>query len=278
MSNTVDKVITIAEAEVGYLEKSKHDYLKYGKSCLYDKMGYAGSDNYTKYGYEMNQIYPAVMDFPAYWCDTFVDWCFEKAYGVSNAKGLLGGNFDDYTKNSINLYKRKNAFFKRTETTPQIGDQIFFSKNDLFEGVHHTGLVTNVKNGIVYTVEGNTTNSNEVVRNGGCVASKEYQISDKRIYGYGRPKYDVEDVKLGWVKSDNNWYYRIGPNENAHGWYRIKNADGKTRWYHFRPNGKMDTGWIFVGGHKYYLEESGDLEGACYISDDFGAQHIWIVE
>ncbi len=40
----------------------------------------------------------------------------------------------------------------------------------------------------------------------------------------------------------------------------------------------MLTGWQTISGSKYYLEESGDLEGACYITDGSGAQHIWVAE
>jgi hypothetical protein len=183
------KVTSILLEEDGYLEKSKDAYSKYGVACLQDKKSYAGSDNYTKYGYDMHKIYPSVMDFPAYWCDSFVDWGFYKAYGVANAKGLLGGNFDDYTKGSINLYKSKNAFFLRGEKTPEEGDQVFFSKDGTFKGVHHTAYVYAVENGKVLTVEGNTTNSSEVVQNGGGVWKKSYSLSDTRIYGYGRPPY-----------------------------------------------------------------------------------------
>ena len=91
MANTVGKVIKVAEAEVGYLEKSAAAYKK-NPSVLNKKTEGAGVDNYTKYGRDMHAIYPAVMDFPAAWCDCFVDWCFQKAYGLSNAKKLLGGN------------------------------------------------------------------------------------------------------------------------------------------------------------------------------------------
>lgn len=85
-------------------------------------------------------------------------------------------------------------------------------------------------------------------------------------------------TKLGWIESNGKWYYRVSEGVNAHGWQRIKNADGKTRWYHFQSNGQMDTGWVTINGSKYYLEETGDLAGACYISDSSGAQHIWVVE
>ncbi len=39
----------------------------------------------------------------------------------------------------------------------------------------------------------------------------------------------------------------------------------------------MLTGWQTISGKKYYLEESGDLEGAMYASDADGAQSIMIV-
>ena len=50
MGNYASKVIAIALAEVGYLEKSAAAWEKYGKDCLYNKTAYAGFDNYTKYG------------------------------------------------------------------------------------------------------------------------------------------------------------------------------------------------------------------------------------
>ena len=196
MANFASKVIAIALAEEGYLEKSAAAWSKYGKDCLYNKTAYAGSDNYTKYGYEMHQIYPSVMDFPAYWCDCFVDWCFQQAYGTSNAKKLLGGDFDDYTKNSINLYKSKKAFFLRGEKTPLPGDQVFFTKDGTFAGVHHTALVIEVKNGYIYTIEGNTGAGSAVIANGGGVARKTYLMNSKTIYGYGRPPYDPEETEI----------------------------------------------------------------------------------
>lgn len=183
---TVDKVIKIATAEVGYLEKSKAAYKK-DTTCLDEKTRGAGSDNYTKYGRDMHKIYPAVMDFPAYWCDAFVDWCFYKAYGVSNAKKLLGGNFDDYTVASCQLYKNKKAL----DGTPKKGDQVFFTKNGQVSGCYHTGLVYKVDKTYFYTIEGNTSGASGVVSNGGGVAKKKYSISAyKGKVLFGHPKYD----------------------------------------------------------------------------------------
>ena len=178
MANTSDKVIHIALAEVGYLEKKSNKNLD-------AKTKNAGSDNYTKYGRDMHAVYPAVMDFPAYWCDCFVDWCFYKAYGTATAKSLLDGNFDDYTIASATMYKKKGAWYT---SGPKVGDQIFFKNAD--GTICHTGLIYKIANGYLYTVEGNTSSLPGVVANGGCVATKSYSLSYPRIAGYGRPKYD----------------------------------------------------------------------------------------
>lgn len=181
--NTPDILLKIAADEVGYLEKSKAAY-QADPNVLYDKTAGAGSDNYTKYGKEMHDIYPSVMDFPAYWCDAFTDWCAYKAYGISTAKSLLGGNFDDYTVSSAQMYKNHNAWYTKD---PLPGDQIFF-KNDT--RICHTGWVEKVENGRVYTIEGNTSDKNTLEPNGGCVARKDYPLNYNRIAGYGRPAYD----------------------------------------------------------------------------------------
>lgn len=186
---TSDLVINIAKAEVGYLEKKSN-------SQLDSKTANAGSANYTKYGRDMHAIYPSVMDFPAAWCDCFVDWCFYKAYGIANAKGLLGGDFNDYTVASAQLYKNKNAYIKKGQGVPKIGDQIFFNNGSR---ICHTGLVTKVTSTTVYTIEGNTSSAAGVVANGGCVREKSYSLNYSRIDGYGRPKYDVA-VKTETVK------------------------------------------------------------------------------
>lgn len=180
MANYASKVIDIALGEVGYLEKKSN-------SNLDSKTANAGSANYTKYGRDMHKLYPSVMDFPAAWCDAFVDWCFQKAYGVSNAKGLLGGNFNDYTPSSAQLYKNKGAW----GTKPRKGAQIFFKNSTR---ICHTGLVYDFDSKYVYTVEGNTSGASGVIANGGGVCKKKYALTNSKIAGYGYPNYDNESV------------------------------------------------------------------------------------
>lgn len=270
MSYDRNIVIELAKAEENYLEK-RDGNLAY----LYDKTANAGSKNYTKYGKEMHDLYPAVMDYPAAWCDVFVDWCFMQAYGVSNARALIGGDFNDYTVASANLYKKKNAW-KPAGTIPEPGWQIFF-KNSV--RICHTGLVIGYdpETKTVITSEGNTSSAAGVVANGGCVRTKRYAVGHAQIAGYGVPAYD--DGKFAftphWVRSGDKWYYRVADGQNAHGWKPINHHR-----YYFDESGKMLKDWQRIEGRWYYLEEAGDYEGALWheSADRSGALERWYVE
>lgn len=169
-------VVTLALNEEGYLEKKSNKNLD-------DKTANAGSANYTKYGRDMHKLEPSVMDFPAAWCDAFVDDCFVKAYGVEKAKELLCGAFNDYTPSSAQLYKNAG----RWGDEAKFGAQIFFKNSTR---ICHTGLVYAVDSKYVYTIEGNTSGASGVISNGGGVCKKKYLRTNSRIAGYGYPKYD----------------------------------------------------------------------------------------
>lgn len=188
----VDAVLAIAESEVGYHEKrSAND--------LYSKTGNSGSGNYTKYNKEMHELQPRNMDYPAPWCDCFVDWCMVKAFGAETAKKVLCGDFDDYTYSSVNLYKKAGRWTQNAAR----GYQIFFG------GSGHTGLVYKVEKGIVYTIEGNKSDE---------VRECKYALTDSSIIGYGMPLYsivapqvvrldDLHTVKWkGYTKRESNVY------------------------------------------------------------------------
>lgn len=187
MANTVEKVINIALAEVGYIEKKSNKDLD-------SKLGNGGSANYTKYARDIDNIanfYNGKKNgYP--WCDVFVDWCLVKAFGAAEAKKLLcqpDKSCGAGCKFSMDYYKAKGQFFTNG---PKVGDQIFFgsSKNDS----NHTGLVYDVDDKYVYTIEGNTSTADGVVDNGGCVCKKKYSLVYSKIVGYGRPKYDVVEA------------------------------------------------------------------------------------
>lgn len=175
------KVISIALAEVGYLEKASN-------ADLDDKTANAGNKNYTKYARDMK----AVTGFyngnkqGAAWCDVFVDWCFVQAYGADAGRKLLCQPLRSAgagVRWSASYYKAKGQYFT---DVPHVGDQIFFGKDGAYT---HTGLVYQVANGKVYTVEGNTSAGKDVIPNGGSVCKKSYSLGNSRIMGYGRPAY-----------------------------------------------------------------------------------------
>ena len=184
----ISKVIDIALAEVGYLEKKTN-------SQLDSKTANAGYGNYTKYARDLDNVsgfYNGKKNGYA-WCDIFVDWCFVQAFGTEKALELLcqpkkstgaGCEF------SMNFYRQKGQLY----SSPKSGDQIFFKENG---EISHTGLVYKVENGKVYTVEGNTSSTAGVVANGGCVAKKSYNLNSGYIAGYGRPKYDESLLDSG---------------------------------------------------------------------------------
>jgi len=181
--NYASKVINVSLAEEGYLEKKSNVNLD-------NKTANAGSNNYTKYGKVMHDILPSIMDFPAYWCASFICWIFMTAFGVDVAKTLLCGNFNDYTVALAQQFKDANRYYKKN---PQVGDVIFFKNS---QRICHVGLVYKVDTTKVYTVEGNTSSASGVVANGGCVAKKSYLLSYAKIDGYGRPNYDVETTPV----------------------------------------------------------------------------------
>ena len=186
-------VIDLAEQEVGYLEKASN-------ANLDDKTANAGSGNYTKYARDLyNAGYYNGNKNGYAWCDVFVDWLFYKAFGKEVGQKLQcqTGDLGAGCKFSAQYYEKQGRLFK----TPKIGDQIFFANNG--EDPYHTGLVIHVVSNKVYTIEGNTSSSSRVVANGGCVSKKCYSVNYGKIYGYGRPKYDTEDIDTEDVSNDS---------------------------------------------------------------------------
>lgn len=180
----VDKVLALAEAEVGYLEKaSNYD--------LDSKTGNAGTANYTKYGRDMDKVadwYNGRKNGYE-WCGVFVDWIFYTAFGTDVARKMLyrpAKSLSAGCRYAANYYKAKGRF----DGTPKVGDQIFFgdASKDTWS---HTGIVVGIDASYVYTIEGNTSGGSTVIANGGGVCKKKYKRGYSRILGYGHPDYSI---------------------------------------------------------------------------------------
>ena len=177
MSN-VEKVIKIAEEQVGYLEKAS-------PKDLDSKTANSGYNNYTKYASDLQKEFGAPFVDGYAWCMSFVTWCFVKAFGKATAKKMLGG-WTAYCPTAVQYFKDMKRWYK----SPKKGDLIFFYDSDKDYG--HVGLVYKVDSNRVYTIEGNTSPQTGVVYNGGGVYKKKYDINYYRIAGYGRPDYSVK--------------------------------------------------------------------------------------
>lgn len=183
MAYSIDKLIQVAEAEIGYLEKETNKDLD-------DKTANAGDENYTKYGKYFGMV-------QAQWCDLYVDYCFCKAFGDEDAEILLG-KFSAFTPYSAQYLKDMGRWHT---SNPKRGDIIFYKNS---ERICHTGIVYAVDDTYVYTIEGNTSGASGVVSNGGGVCKKKYALNYKWIAGYGRPDYGDQ-----WVEEDYDTWGRI---------------------------------------------------------------------
>ena len=249
-------VINIALAEVGYLEKATN-------ANLDSKTGNAGYNNYTKYARDLYiaGYYNGNKNGFA-WCDSFVDWCFYKAYGASEGQRIecQTGNLGAGCSYSAQYYKAQGRYDK----TPKVGDQIFFL--DSAGVINHTGIVYAVDSTTVYTVEGNTSGASGVVANGGGVCKKSYSRNYGRIAGYGHPLYpaDTQTKKyaLGWHKDSKGWWY--ADTENSYYKSRWAKIDGE--WY-----------WFDEGGYIIMNEWKTDSTGTYYLGADGKMQKNMIV-
>ena len=177
----IDKLIAIAEAELGYLEKKSNKDLD-------DKTANAGSANYTKYNRDM-KAWAGSAGLNDQWCQNFVDWCFVRAFGLEGAKALIH-TFTNYTPTGSNAFKKRNRYVKRGSGKPARGDVIYFYSTAKGR-IGHVGIVTKVSGSTVTTIEGNTSGASTLVANGGGVRRKSYSLSSSYIDGYGSVDYSV---------------------------------------------------------------------------------------
>lgn len=108
------------------------------------------------------------------WCACFVSWCAEEC-GYIEA-GIIP-KFS-LCSDGVNWFKTQGQWQDRNYE-PMAGDIIFFDWGG--DGsVDHVGIVEYCENGVVHTVEGNSSDS--------C-RRREYPVGSSNIYGYGLPAY-----------------------------------------------------------------------------------------
>ena len=179
-NQAIKKVVDLAVSEVGYHEKASN-------ANLDSKTANSGSGNFTKYAQYLDKLgnfYNGPKNGYA-WCDIFVDWLFVQCFGVETGRQMLCQPTNSAGAGCLySAQYYKNA--GRWTTTPEAGEQIFFSYS---AGEYsHTGIVTEVQNGSVTTVEGNSSDQ---------VAKRKYAANDPRIVGYGVPKWELATGEAG---------------------------------------------------------------------------------
>lgn len=149
-------LVNVALTQVGYHEGAgSRD--RHGNNLYSD-------GNWTEYGYF------AQLDGYA-WCAMFISWCARQA----RIPGSLIQN-----SNVARAYSFGLPFYPREEYSPRTGDIVFFAeKGHVWD---HVGIVLGIREGWMYTIEGNARNA---------VRIKRYEPDDEYIRGYG--VYDQSD-------------------------------------------------------------------------------------
>jgi len=217
---TPSQLIEQAQSYIGYLEKASNSNL----DSFADN---AGRSNYTRFARDVDAA--KLLNGPKQgyeWCAVAVIAWGIYAWGAEEAKRrLCVGPYSAGCGWVVKYYKSAGRWF----STPKPGDQVVFqvwNKVKQTWEACHTGLVYDVTDSRIYTIEGNTSaGSDVVIPNGGAVAKKSYARNSTYIMGYGRPLYD--EVDEGPVSSGSGCPYaepeaktvvRLGTRGNDAGW------------------------------------------------------------
>ncbi len=169
-------LVGVAETQVGYLEGSltgdTHD-----------------DNNYQKYGVWYDEAVENLGVSYASWEGAFVAWCANQA-GVPDT--VIPRHA--YVPNSSAWYENKGLFYDSQAQggsyIPKKGDLIYFVSSGLTYPTH-IGIVTEVTDTYVRTIEGNATDPSDAYGSTQGVFERQYNLNYSRIYGYATPQYEL---------------------------------------------------------------------------------------
>lgn len=193
---SLKELMNLAERQVGYQEKAS-------ASMLDDPHANAGYNNYTKYARDVNNWeLDGCQGQP--WCATYQFWLEAKIFGVDTALKHFCMNRKNYR--AYNCFETYDAFERhgKTSVNPRNGALVVFHHS-------HIGRVTAVRNGYIYTNEGNTS-AVYGDSNGGTVKTKKYRLGDSSIKGYCLIDYEKDEgvvIKPGQSESQIQTYLRV---------------------------------------------------------------------
>ena len=160
------------------------------------QLGYPeGTNNLTKFG----QWYATVLDARressagfanGAWCAMYTSWC-------ANQAGIKESTLPYYAlvADGVDKFKKMNLYKKASEYTPKPGDLVFFDWN-VNNYADHTGIVMMAEDGMLYSIEGNTTpNRLDGQSNPSSGSAPDFclirqrKLNDRYIMGYATPRY-----------------------------------------------------------------------------------------
>jgi LysM repeat protein len=250
----VEKLIKAAEGELGYYEKASNKDLD-------SKTANKGKGNYTKYGAWIKWN-------PGSWCHMFVSWCAELA-GIGRDIIPKTASCDIGMTFFRDADRWEPAKAWGGKYTPKRGDIIYYSSTGKTWDSTHVGIVTEVKGGNVYSIEGNA---------GDCVQRQVHSLSDKYILGYGLPAYVHEKPSAGAGAVET---YTVQKGDTMYG---IAKKLGVQLDKLIDANNIADPSRIYVGQvltvpgeeRQYYVVEMGDTLSS--IADRFDTSVNQLVE
>lgn len=148
----------------------------------YDSRGEILLENTSPYKYFSEWYINGYKNHPGWnqytpWCACFLSWAADQK------KASIDGDPPSFADVDKGMTKFKDSgMWRERGATPIPGDYVFFDWNGGSDP-DHVGAVLCVKDGYLYTIEGNS---------GGKVAVNRYLLSDPRIVGYGVLKWKTQ--------------------------------------------------------------------------------------
>jgi len=186
--NMAFDIVAVAESQIGYHEGS-----------LTGDPSQSAQDNVQKYGaWYVNNVED--LGSPSFaWAAAFVSWCANQA-GISSDIVY----YHTYCPYGVAWFKNQGAFQAAASRggsyVPKAGDIVYFAPAES-ELASHVGIVRFVKDGYVYTIEGNAVAPNGYQTDEGVFA-KSYSLSYTRLLGYATPAYTTASIAEDTLTSE----------------------------------------------------------------------------
>ena len=153
-----------------------------------------GNINHKKIVAGYNNITPLPNDYALKLSDP---WCARFVSFISSILSLTDYILPECSCNRmIKLYKAKNQWVENDAYVPDMGDILFYAWKDKGVGdceleADHVGIVKEVKNNIIYVIEGNYSKQ---------VKIRQIKVNGKYIRGFATPDYKTASKNYNFKK------------------------------------------------------------------------------